>query len=254
MDVEALQAQIDLSNSIAYDLVSSWVKPSTSSSKTSVSHAISRELEEYSKRPPRLGLGATVSKSTLATSREGAKLKGKLAGRKRRRHDGSDRDSEVGAKKPRNNEEDEDELESRSAAISTKEVPVNGMRGLRQGKHEDRPTAASLKEKSKDGAQQLRSSSTLAGITDAPIHSISSPSLNTRLTSPEARPPPSHHQASSPVSSHSSPLLNLHGPPGDHVGDEALTHPTDGRESPKKKKRRRRRKKGSKSHGSEVTV
>lgn len=53
-NIEALQAQIDLSNSIAFDIVSSWMKP-TKSNKTaeSVSHLITRELEEHAKRPPR---------------------------------------------------------------------------------------------------------------------------------------------------------------------------------------------------------
>jgi len=57
IDVEALQAQIDLSNSIAYDLVSSWMKPTPPSKKKdtgSVSKSIARELEEHAKRPPRL--------------------------------------------------------------------------------------------------------------------------------------------------------------------------------------------------------
>jgi hypothetical protein len=56
MDIEAIQAQIDLSNSIAYDLVSSWMKPTPSSSKIdaeSVSKVVARELEEHAKRPPR---------------------------------------------------------------------------------------------------------------------------------------------------------------------------------------------------------
>ena len=54
IDVEALQAQIDLSNSIAFDLVSSWMKPTTSNTMAeSVSQVIARELEEHAKRPPR---------------------------------------------------------------------------------------------------------------------------------------------------------------------------------------------------------
>lgn len=54
MDVEALQAQIDLSNSVAYDLVSSWMKPASSKRPAaSVSSSIARDLEEYARRPPR---------------------------------------------------------------------------------------------------------------------------------------------------------------------------------------------------------
>jgi len=52
-DLEALQAQIDLSNSVTYDIVSSWMKPRASTSKESVSDAVAKELEEYARRPQR---------------------------------------------------------------------------------------------------------------------------------------------------------------------------------------------------------
>ena len=52
-DLEALQAQIELSNSVAYDIVSTWMKPGTSASKQSISDTISKELEDYAKRPQR---------------------------------------------------------------------------------------------------------------------------------------------------------------------------------------------------------
>lgn len=52
-DIEALQAQIELSTSVAYDIVSSWMKPTLQTSKESISDTISRELEEFAKRPHR---------------------------------------------------------------------------------------------------------------------------------------------------------------------------------------------------------
>jgi len=51
IDLESLQAQIDLSMSFAQDLVSTWV--STKSSSTSRNQKLERELQEYIRRPPR---------------------------------------------------------------------------------------------------------------------------------------------------------------------------------------------------------
>lgn len=51
-DEEAtIQAQIDLSLSVAEDLVASWMKPSRKSTK--IQRDTEKELEEYMKRPPR---------------------------------------------------------------------------------------------------------------------------------------------------------------------------------------------------------
>ncbi|KAF8592192.1 hypothetical protein K439DRAFT_1626211 [Ramaria rubella] len=140
IDVESLQAQIELSNSIAYDLVSSWMKPTTSTPADSVSHTISRQLEEYAKRPPRLGLGATIPQSTLATSREAAKLRGKLVGQKRPQDDGNGSLGQAG----NSPNDDGDDDESRSTAISTKKVQMNGARELVAGRKTDKIRTPSL--------------------------------------------------------------------------------------------------------------
>ncbi|KAF8524596.1 hypothetical protein BU17DRAFT_29877, partial [Hysterangium stoloniferum] len=123
-DIEAVQAQIDLSNSVTYDLVSSWVKPSASQAPSLMSQQIARELEEFAKRPSRLGLGATLSKSNVAAIREAARLKGKLTSKKRPYGDGSTLGS-TGNEKA----DSEEEQESRSAAISTKKPQRNGAFG-----------------------------------------------------------------------------------------------------------------------------
>jgi hypothetical protein len=52
IDMEALQARIDLSMAYVHDLVSSWVNPSLKSTKKSGKDA-EKELEEYMRRPPR---------------------------------------------------------------------------------------------------------------------------------------------------------------------------------------------------------
>ncbi|KAG5648897.1 hypothetical protein DXG03_000246 [Asterophora parasitica] len=109
IDLEALQAQIDMSMSFAQDMISTWVKPSRKlPSRSNID--IEAELKEYMRRPPRLGVGAAIPEGHN-TSREVARLKGQLVGKgnKRSRDDGPD------AK-----EKSEDEEESRAGAIKKK--------------------------------------------------------------------------------------------------------------------------------------
>ncbi|KIJ57099.1 hypothetical protein M422DRAFT_23209 [Sphaerobolus stellatus SS14] len=134
-DIEALQAQIELSNSVAYDIVSSWMKPTILTSKESISDIISRELEDYAKRPQRLGLGSTVSKSTATTAREAARLKGKLIGQKRRREE------EAAVAQANAAADSDDNEESRSSVIGNKKSgsasalsAFNGKAGKGKGK------------------------------------------------------------------------------------------------------------------------
>lgn len=54
IDLEALQAQIDISMSFAQNMVSSWVKPSHKLPKSS--RDTEAELKEYMRRPPRYNL------------------------------------------------------------------------------------------------------------------------------------------------------------------------------------------------------
>lgn len=52
LDLESLQAQIDMSMSFAQDLVSSWVEPSKVGT-SSRSHDLEKELKEHMRRPTR---------------------------------------------------------------------------------------------------------------------------------------------------------------------------------------------------------
>ncbi|KAF8969469.1 hypothetical protein BDZ97DRAFT_1915420 [Flammula alnicola] len=113
LDPEALQAQIDLSMSFAQNLVSSWMEPHkfpTNSRKKD----LEKELTEYMRRPPRLGVGASIPEGHQSTSREAARLKGKLAGSKRSREE-----DEVASSKQASDEEGE----SRAVAIKKKARP-----------------------------------------------------------------------------------------------------------------------------------
>ncbi|KAF5388059.1 hypothetical protein D9615_000567 [Tricholomella constricta] len=109
IDLDALQAQIDMSMSFAQEMVSTWVKSSRRLPSRS-SRDIEAELKEYMRRPPRLGVGAAIPE-THNSSREAARLKGQLIGKGNKRS----RDDEPDAK-----EKSEDEEESRAGAIRKK--------------------------------------------------------------------------------------------------------------------------------------
>lgn len=102
IDLEALQAQIDMSMAFAENMVSSWVKPSRKLSSRS-NRDIEAELKEYMRRPPRyergnlnmgypidsrfpfrLGVGAAIPESA-SSSRDVARLKGQLVGKGNKR-------------------------------------------------------------------------------------------------------------------------------------------------------------------------
>ncbi|KAJ7228467.1 hypothetical protein GGX14DRAFT_613015 [Mycena pura] len=93
IDNETLQAQIDLSLSFAQNLVSSWVKPSPKSTKSS-SNVREADLKEYMRRPPRLGVGAAIPEVTSA-SRVTEQLRSRLSGKNKRVRG---EDDEVGSK------------------------------------------------------------------------------------------------------------------------------------------------------------
>ncbi|KAK2466098.1 hypothetical protein APHAL10511_001740 [Amanita phalloides] len=84
LDLDTLQAQIDMSMSFAQDLVSSWIQPSKVISSSRVCD-LEKELKEYMRRPARLGVGASFSDMNIP-SNEVARLKGKLCdkGKKKR--------------------------------------------------------------------------------------------------------------------------------------------------------------------------
>ena len=53
VDLEALQAQINMSMSVIQDLATSWLNPSYKVKRTSAPIDVDKEIEEYIKRPPR---------------------------------------------------------------------------------------------------------------------------------------------------------------------------------------------------------
>ncbi|THH19912.1 hypothetical protein EW146_g1365 [Bondarzewia mesenterica] len=142
IDIETLQAQIDMSMAFAQDLVSSWVQPSRASGSASQSSRrykdAEKELEELLRRPPRLGVGAPLLESTHPSGREAVKLKNKLVGKKRAREDedGGSTSLEGKAKlKTVDGEDEEDEEESRAGAIRKKvKVDPFAIGGKKKGK------------------------------------------------------------------------------------------------------------------------
>lgn len=64
LDVESLQAQVDMSLAHTQSLVSSWLKPKYGSGAASSSRGNQeKELEELMKRPPRCVINITTSAS-----------------------------------------------------------------------------------------------------------------------------------------------------------------------------------------------
>jgi len=125
IDTEALQAQIDLSMSFAQTLVSSWLKPQKASA-FSRKRNFEAELRDYMHRPPRLGVGAPIP-DTQAGSREIARLRGQLAGKKRGRDEDKDHSNPQGS---------DVEEESRTGAIKHKirEDPFDAVHGKKKKK------------------------------------------------------------------------------------------------------------------------
>ncbi|KXN89607.1 hypothetical protein AN958_05474 [Leucoagaricus sp. SymC.cos] len=110
IDLQDLQAQIDLSMSFAQNLVSSWVKP-THYPQTSRQRNLENEIKEYMHRPARLGVGAPIPE-TQSLAREAARLKTKLERGKKRQREDKDVDT--------NKVQSDDEEESRTGAIKKK--------------------------------------------------------------------------------------------------------------------------------------
>ncbi|OCB89554.1 hypothetical protein A7U60_g3246 [Sanghuangporus baumii] len=102
IDLHALQAQINMAMAEEEALVSSWVKPSKSPSKRlkRTFEEMERELQDYMRRPARLGVGAPIPDQVGPNAQEEARLKYRLVGNgKKRKHEeqserGSDNDAE----------------------------------------------------------------------------------------------------------------------------------------------------------------
>ncbi|TDL29869.1 hypothetical protein BD410DRAFT_834107 [Rickenella mellea] len=134
---DELQAQIDLSMALTQELVTSWV-PSLNSFKSKSD--TDKDLEEYLRRPPRLGVGAPIPESAGSIAREAARLKNKLGGnnRKRPREEGNDKEGKS------DNEEEEGKGKNPSSSKITRVDPfskqkktTNPMSSLEKGIFED---------------------------------------------------------------------------------------------------------------------
>ncbi|KAG6821550.1 hypothetical protein H0H93_000059 [Arthromyces matolae] len=108
LDVQTLQAQIDMSMAFAQEMVSSWVKPSRKIKRSTRDYEA--ELKEYMRRPLRLGVGAPIPE-TATSSRDAARLKGQLVGKNNnkrpREEDDASKDKDIS----------DNEGESRGGAI-----------------------------------------------------------------------------------------------------------------------------------------
>jgi hypothetical protein len=110
--------------SLVHDLVSSWVKPSQNARTKSASR-VQKELEEYMRRPPRLGVGAPIPEASNAC-RDTARLKNQLTSGKKRARNEDDDIKQQGSFS-------DDEEESR-ASVMKKKVKVDVFDGGKKGK------------------------------------------------------------------------------------------------------------------------
>ncbi|KZT29339.1 hypothetical protein NEOLEDRAFT_1175047 [Neolentinus lepideus HHB14362 ss-1] len=274
VDAETLQAQIDISTSLADDLVASWIKPAFKNSVggSSAGRVTEKEIEEYVRRPPRLGVGAAVPG---VAGREVMKLKGQLlaSGKGKKRDRQEVHEMVVATRKRGDESEDED---SRAGAIRKKaKVDAFGGFGIKKGKGQSqtplaRPSAGSSAAVKTDGskgepgsvaspdeslasshAASRKSSISNTNTKDNPQILVTQPassigvelsvlpasvnlSKNTKDTGPASRA--SDTPASlKQLSGSALPLLNLEGPPL-HTGPS-------GGESAKKRRKRRKKKK-----------
>jgi hypothetical protein len=142
IDVETLQAQIDLSMSLANNLVSSWIEPHRIP-RNSPKKDLEKEISEYMQRPARhdllvlpkinaeriarLGVGASIPDGYNSAS---TRLKGKLAGTKHSREEDEDIASQQAS---------DTERESRTIAIKTKSKydPFDVVHGKKKKKEKD---------------------------------------------------------------------------------------------------------------------
>ncbi|KAF9028457.1 hypothetical protein BDZ89DRAFT_1133605 [Hymenopellis radicata] len=176
IDLDSLQAQIDLSMSYTHDLVSSWFTPSTSTSSSSTSKRVEKEIFEQMRLPPRLGVGASISESAAGTSREANKLKSRLLGKKR------PRDSEDGASKlPSDNSDDE---ESRAGAIKKKPRTDPFADGGKSKGKKNKPASLSIPQPK-----------AVKGTSPVPTHPSATPSTPSKPKEAQPIPPTPQEEA-----------------------------------------------------------
>ncbi|TCD69844.1 hypothetical protein EIP91_005921 [Steccherinum ochraceum] len=233
IDMETLQAQIDLEMAHTKNLVSSWMKPAAGSLPSSSKRGDrDKEIEMLLRRPPRqvmtsLGVGAPVPASTGTLAVGGAKLKSKLVGKKRGR-DGEDGLAESGAK------DSEDENESRGRAIKKKAKvdPFEGTHGKKKKKRHaeepkgvDAPAVTTVSANSVEEDEQEREQATK----DTPVIVSPAPSLLEHALSERKKKKKKkrdHDSDTLPTLSHPSPLKPRDTTPSKFVDTPSSPSPT----------------------------
>ncbi|KAJ3813912.1 hypothetical protein F5876DRAFT_73458 [Lentinula aff. lateritia] len=272
IEPEALQAQIDLSMSVTNVLVSSWMKPSNKP-KTLYNQTLETELKEYMRRPPRLGVGASIPESTSISSRETARLKGSLVGKgkKRAREEEGESSSKLS----------DDEGESRAGAIRKKTVsnpftmPTPKKKKLTQVGGTVNVNSGSIVKPPDNAGGDIKNHTSLAQVIepipesdvaqdkekqetgdccppildrkqkDSTTVKILPASSNQTALGPPSSPVPKKPHSQRPKSSQSDAthtVLNLNGPVGD-PGDSSESDEVGASPSKPKKKRKKRKKK-----------
>ncbi|KIK67934.1 hypothetical protein GYMLUDRAFT_238118 [Collybiopsis luxurians FD-317 M1] len=261
IDVEALQAQIDLSMSVTNDLVSSWINTPLKSKSSSYNQNLEAELKEYMRRPPRLGVGASIPESSSVSSRETARLKGQLVGKGKKRA----REEEEASTRPVS----DDEGESRARAIRKKPVlnpfsiPALKKKKLQENsiplaKVDDDKTTTAKAASPKSQVyprKEITAVDTDETRQSVPVKQLKASGSKSSQKSPQHTPSSAAKQSQSPRRDQELPsdlvnaVLNLNGPVGGNMSDsDSDDNDNDGVASaspsqPKKKKRKRRKKK-----------
>ncbi|KAG8746435.1 hypothetical protein FRC10_005146 [Ceratobasidium sp. 414] len=130
IDPETIQSAADMSLSLALNMVQSWMPAASSSTSIDPSITESRKkLEEYMRRPPRLGVGAPVPSAaqnhTQATHHEAQRLKNRLVGSGAARRRAEDAKLNGSNKPDGDGSSDQDESESRASAVKKNGKLVN---------------------------------------------------------------------------------------------------------------------------------
>ncbi|KAJ3488801.1 hypothetical protein NLI96_g2580 [Meripilus lineatus] len=259
IDLEALQAQIDLSLAHTKNLVSSWLQPTLGTHPVSSRHKEDKEIQDLLRRPSRLGVGAPIPASVGSLGHETLKLKHKLSGKKRARED--DRMEAL------TTERSEDEAESRAGAIQKKPRidPFASKKGKtkRQSDLSKALDNAVSPEQTRKKGSDIRKDGSPARRTQVdhpPPGEIAGPSMsnpqfpqrqlssNASETS-EATPVASHNQEYGNNASHKSPTKTPHTHP-EKYGTGASVLNLDGPpappDNPVPRKRRKKKKKKKK--------
>ncbi|KAF8897724.1 hypothetical protein BD779DRAFT_1465841 [Infundibulicybe gibba] len=258
VDVETLQAQIDLSMSFADNLISSWIKPSLN--LPTRSQNIESELQEYMRRPTRLGVGAKIPQTT-SHWREAGSLKAKLNAKVTREEDAV---LERG---------DEDPEESRTGAIKKRAMAdpfgEDTRKKKKRKRHTVNHTSPTTNQIERNTVKVISPSPLLIKkpkpsdknvqppVEDEPIADHGAESsieqepidislTSTPTTSPRKESGPGVARVSSPSIRVQPPLLNLHGPP------ETDPANTNGIQSHTKNTKKRRRRKKDKKIGKTI--